>query len=125
MICLGGGVRQSIHGGSNNQDESMGNIFANMKNTGVIIQGDISAGDCFVLRDSIPMKFFKQAMIMKLKTCTIGKIFSKICLKAIRDTFFQYLVSNQRTDEVRHEGKGGWVTQLFGGEVQILPQPLP
>ena len=62
---------------------------------------------------------------MNLKICNTDKIFDKICLKAIRDTFFQYLVSNQRTDEVRHEGKGGWGTQFFGGEVQILPQPLP
>ena len=43
---------------------------------------------------------------MKLKMCNIGKIFGKICLKAIRDTFFQYLVSNQRRNEVRYEGKG-------------------
>ena len=45
-------------------------------------------------------------MIMKLKMCTIGKIFGKICLKAIRDTFFQYLVSYQKRNEVRYEGKG-------------------
>ena len=59
MICLGEGVGQSIHGGGNNQDESRGETFANMDNIGSIIQGDNSAGDCFVLRDSIPMKFFK------------------------------------------------------------------
>ena len=45
-------------------------------------------------------------MIMKLKMCTTGKIFGKICLKAVRDTFFQYVVCNQERDGVRYEGKG-------------------
>ena len=43
---------------------------------------------------------------MKLKMCTTGKIFSKICLKTIRDTFFQYVVWNQQKEGVTHEGKG-------------------
>ena len=43
---------------------------------------------------------------MKLKMCTTDKIFGKICLKAIRDIFFQYVSYNQRRDSVRHEGKG-------------------
>ena len=43
---------------------------------------------------------------MKLKMCTAGKIFDKICLKAIRDTFFQYVICNQGRDGVRHKGKG-------------------
>ena len=99
-------VGQSIHGGDNRQDEIRGNIFGKMENTGGIIQGKISAGHCFVLRDSTPMKFFKKVLIMKLKMCTTGTIFGKICLKAIRDTFLQYLVCNQERDGVRHEGKG-------------------
>ena len=103
---FGGRVRQSIHGGGNRQDEIRGDIFSKMENTGGVIHGEISAGHCFVLRDSIPMKFFKKVMIMKLKMCTTGIIFGKICLKAIRDTFFQYLVCNQGRDRVRHEGKG-------------------
>ena len=40
---------------------------------------------------------------MKMKMCTIGKIFGKICLKAIGDTSFQYVVCNQGRDG---EGKG-------------------
>ena len=43
---------------------------------------------------------------MKLKTCTTSKIFGKIYLKAITDTFFQYVVYNQGRDRVRHEGNG-------------------
>ena len=43
---------------------------------------------------------------MKLKMCTTGKIFGEICLKAIRDTFFQYVIFSQGRDGVRHEGKG-------------------
>ena len=34
------------------------------------------------------------------------KIVGKICLKAIGDTFFQYVVCNQARDVVRYEGKG-------------------
>ena len=34
-------------------------IFGKLGNTGGIIQRDNSAGNCFVLRDLIPMGFFK------------------------------------------------------------------
>ena len=77
-----------------------------MGNTVGMLKGDNSAGYCFVLRVLIPMNFLKYVVIMKLKMCTIGKIFGKICPKAIGDTFFQYVVCNQRRDGVRHEGKG-------------------
>ena len=43
---------------------------------------------------------------MKLKMCTTGKTFGKICLKTIRDTFFQNVVCNHKRDGRRHEGKG-------------------
>ena len=43
---------------------------------------------------------------MKLKMCTTGKTFCKICLKTIRDNFFQHVVCNQRRDVVKHEGNG-------------------
>ena len=38
--------------------------------------------------------------------CTTGKIFGRIYLKAIRHTFFQYVVCNKERDGVRDEGKG-------------------
>ena len=59
MVSLGEGVGQSIHGRGNKQDESKGNIFGKMGNTGGINQGGNSAGHGFVLRDLIPMNFFK------------------------------------------------------------------
>ena len=40
---------------------------------------------------------------MKLKMCTTGKIFGKICLKAVRDSFFQYVIWNQERDGARHK----------------------
>ena len=48
-------------------------------------RGDAGGGDnlgrhCFVLRDLNPMNFFKKVMIVKLKMCTKGKIFGKICI---------------------------------------------
>ena len=52
-------VGQSIHGGGNKQNQSSGNIFDKMRNTLGILQGDNSAGYCFVLRVLIPMDFFK------------------------------------------------------------------
>ena len=61
-------------------------------------------------------------MIMKLKMCTIGKIFGKIYLKAIADTFFQYVVCNQVRDGVRHEGKGD--DSIFRWEGSD-PSPVP
>ena len=77
-----------------------------MGNRRGIIQGDNSAGHCFVLRNLIPMNFFKYVMIMKLKMCSTGKVFGKICLKTVRDTLFQYVVCNQGRDGMRHERKG-------------------
>ena len=41
------------------QDERRRNIFGKMGDTGGIIQADDSAEHCFVLRDLIPMNFFK------------------------------------------------------------------
>ena len=106
MVYLWEGIGQSIHGRGNKQDESRANIFVKMENTWGVIQAGNSARHCFVLKDSVPIKFFKQAMIMKLKICTTGKIFGNICLKAIGDNFSQYLVCNQERDEMKHEGMG-------------------
>ena len=39
---------------------------------------------------------------MKLKICTIGKVFGKICLKAFR----QYVVISQGRNGMKHERKG-------------------
>ena len=50
-------------------------------------------------------ELFKQVVIMKLKMFTKDNIFGKICLKAFRDTFLQYLICNQGRDGVRHEEK--------------------
>ena len=63
-------------------------------------------------------------MITKLKMCTTGKIFGKICLKAIRDTFFQYVVCNQRRDGVSHEGKGEDSFFWWGGSKTSQVPPL-
>ena len=52
-----------------------------------IIQGDNPAGHCFVLRDLFLMSFFKLVMIVLLKIYVAGKVFGKIYLKAIRNTF--------------------------------------
>ena len=57
---------------------------------------------------------------MILKTCTKEKFFGKIHLKAIRDTFFQYVVCNQGRDGVRHERKGE--NSIFF--IQSTPQSL-
>ena len=48
-----------------------------------IIVGDNPAGHCFVLRNLLPMSFFKLVMIVLLKIYIAGKLFGKICLKAI------------------------------------------
>ena len=42
---------------------------------------------------------------MKLKICTTSQMFG-YCLKAIRDTIFQYVVCNQGSGRVKHEGQG-------------------
>ena len=39
-------------------------------------------------------------MTVLLKMHASGEIFDKICLKAIRDTFFQYVVCDQGTGEL-------------------------
>ena len=63
---------------------------------GGIILGDNPAGHCFALRDLFPISFFKLVMIVLLKIYAAVKIFGKICLKVIRDTFFfQYVVCDQ------------------------------
>ena len=43
-------------------------------------------------------------MIVKLKMCTAGNIFSKICVKAIKDTL--YMVCYQGRAGVSYEEKG-------------------
>ena len=68
----------------------------------MIILGDNPARHCFVLRDLSPMSIFKLVMIVLLKIYVAGKIFGKICLKAIRDTFFSNMWS------VVGGGKGDW-----------------
>ena len=59
MVGLGEGVGQSIDGEGNKQDYSRGDIFGKMGNTEGIIQGNNSAGHCFVLRDLIPRNSLK------------------------------------------------------------------
>ena len=59
---------------------------------------------------------------MKLIMCTTGKIFGRIYLKAIRYTFFQYVVCNQERDGVRDEGKGEDLISWWGGSE---PPPVP
>ena len=48
-----------------------------------IILADNPAGHCFVLRNLFPMGFFKLVMIVLLEIYVGGKLFGKICLKAI------------------------------------------
>ena len=84
-------VGQSIHCGDTKQDERRGNIFGIIGDTGDIIPRDNSARHSFVLRDLIPQNVFKYLVIVQLKMCTTGKFFSKICLKATRNTFFPML----------------------------------
>ena len=45
------------------------------------------------------MNLSKLVMIVLLKIYAAGKFFGKICLKAIRDTFFQYVVCDQEREE--------------------------
>ena len=42
---------------------------------------------------------------MNLKMSITSKIFGKLCLKFIIDTFFQYVVCNQGRDWMKHEEK--------------------
>ena len=61
---------------------------------------------------------------MKLKMCTTCKIFRKICLKANRDIFFNYVVCNHEKYEMRRESKEEdpffWWEMTPKSEVQIL-----
>ena len=108
---FGKSAGQSIHGGGNKQDKRRISIFGKIGDAGGIIQGDNSTRHCFIINDLISMNFFKKVMIMKLKMCTASKVFGKIYLKAIRDTFFQHVVWNQERDRVRHEVK--WEDSIF------------
>ena len=58
---------------------------------------------------------------MKPKLSNKRNIFCRICLKAIGDFLFflQYIVSNQRRDRVRHEGRGN--TQFLPWVGRALP----
>ena len=66
--------------------------------------------DTFILRDLYPMSFFKLVMIVLLKIYAAGKIFGKLCLKAIRNTFFSNMWS------VISRGKGDWEWYPTDGE---------
>ena len=79
-----------------------------------IILGDNPSGHCFVLSDLFQMSFFKLFMIVLLKIYTTGRIFVKICLKAIRDTFFSNMWS------VIKGGRGTEVDIQQKGKVQIF-----
>ena len=62
-----------------------------------MIRGDNPAAHCFALRDLISTTFCKQLMIFSLKMHSSGKIFGKISLRAIRDTF--------RWSDIKQKGK--------------------
>ena len=74
---------------------------------------------------------------MKLKMCTTVDIFCLICLKAVRDTFFQFLHWNQGKDRARREERGNnsvlvrsdiqqkGEVQNFGHELVELSQAPP
>ena len=79
-----------------------------------IILEDNPAGHCFVLKDLFPISFFKLVFIMLLKVFAADKIFSKICLKAIRATFFSNMWS------VIGAGKGVWGWFPTEGKVQTF-----
>ena len=65
MVCLGEGAGQSTHCRGATSKMKGGDTFLVKWGrggggwTGGMIQGDNSAGHCFVLRDLIPMKSFK------------------------------------------------------------------
>ena len=62
---------------------------------------DMNLLDSFVLRELIPMSFCKK--VMKLRICTTGKTFGKICLQTNKNTFSQHVFCNQRRDKVRRD----------------------
>ena len=57
------------------------------------------------------MRFFRLVMIVLLKICTTDKIFGKISLKTIRDTFFSNMWS-------AISGGTGGLKVLVGGDIQ-------
>ena len=71
------------------------------------------------------MSFFKLVMIVLLKIYAAVKIFGKICLKVIRDTFFFNMLS------VIRRGKEDWGDIQQMGKVQTFslaggpPPPIP
>ena len=54
---------------------------------------------------------------MKLKMCTTDKSFGKICLKAIRNTLFQYVIFNQGGDGGETWKKGAGLNFLVGSNI--------
>ena len=56
-------------------------------------------------------------MIVKLKMCIASKDFGKICLKALRDTFFPIsgLCSKERLGETNENGRTQFC--LVGGDI--------
>ena len=58
-----------------NQNHSTLLPFGKQGDTGRegIILEDNPAGNCFLLRDLIPMNFFNEVVIVKLKMCVTGK----------------------------------------------------
>ena len=76
----------------------MGDNPAGSRDFRGIILGDNPAGS----RDFFPVSFFKLVMMVLLKIYVAVKIFSKICLKAIRDIFFSNMLS------VIRGGKEDW-----------------
>ena len=60
------------------------------------ILGDDPPEHCFVLRNLVPMNFFKYVMIVLLKRQASCRLFDKIYLKAIKTFFFfHYLIFDQ------------------------------
>ena len=83
-----------------------------------IILGENPAGHCFVLRDLIPINFFKYVMIVKLKMRVTCKIFGKICLlKTIRDTFRPSMWSAIK------RGKGWDIMPFAWNRLVLMPTP--
>ena len=66
------------------------------------------------------MSFFKLAMTVLLKIHTANKIFSKICLKAIRYIFFQYVVCDQG-----RQGRQGVISKKRGKFKLLTLQRYP
>ena len=90
--------------------------------------GGNPAEHCFVLRNTVPMSFFKWLMIVWLKINVAGKMFGKICLTAIRD-FFQYVICNQGRDRGNRFFFWRWypteVKSSFFWACRETPSPIP